>query len=122
MTNFLSLPPEDLYILQCCGVQDKFSTFTGRNYKLLTFRIAEGPYSGNVLFRAVIDSEKARWVWESWIESINDEDELIGKHAFSRVKHETYSGSVRAGVGQLFKVPDELLGSYITDAKEGDLR
>lgn len=113
MTTPLILPPEDLYIFQCVGVQDKFSTVSGKEYKLLSLRIAEGPYTGNVLFRAIIDSDQAAFIWDSWVDSI--EDDLIGMFAFARIRHEEYMSIPRASVGQLFKVPKELLGSYITD-------
>lgn len=110
------LPPEDLYVFQCVGVQDKHSTVTGRSYKLLTMRIADGPYTGNVLFRAIFDSSKARFIWDSWVDSIDNEEDLIGKHCFARVTHETYTGSTLAKVGRMIKVPDEVvrLGKYLS--------
>lgn len=105
ITQFF-IPPEDLYLFQVCGVQDKKSSATGRDYTMLSLRIAAGPYTGNILYKPVLDTDRARFIWSSWVDTL--EQDLIGKWTLALVRHENYGGELRAIPHQFFSVPEGL--------------
>jgi len=105
------LIPEDLYHLEVVGVREQRSKVSGRTFKMLSLRVAEGPYTGNLLYRPIVgDFERARFVWSNVWDSIEDGDSLIGTHVLTRVAQEQYAGlDWRNRIEVLYPLPKDLI-------------
>lgn len=94
----LKLIPEGEYTMVCTHVEKRVSRTTERVFWVGTWVVAEGPYTGFVLYHSYSDVPKARWVY---IEVADHPKELEGMRVNARVTHSVYDERRMLQAGRL---------------------
>ena len=91
--------PDGLYDLKVFTIETRTSQATGRQYYAVTWEIESPPYEGQYLFQALLDSDKASWVWKDVV--VHPLDLILDTDVTAEVRQEEYQGKRRNQVGKL---------------------
>lgn len=77
------------YRVVCAHLEPRRSTATGRFYKMATLVVIEGPKSGALIYKPLVPTGAATWVWEGLADNI---DALLGMTFIVEIDRFVYPG------------------------------
>lgn len=103
--------PPNIYAAQVTGIEEKTSRVGDHPFRMATFVIEYGAYTGQILYMVL--PYQVEFLWENWCRSLDDV--VIGDRAILEVGHDEFNGVLRCRVKRVYAPPK---GLYKGDADQ----